>query len=373
MSAMPDRGPARDGLTEAAAWRVVTRGVLLVFSLLLGVWLAVQLRSVVVQVLLAIILSAGMAPLVDRCSAAEPVGPWRWRPPRALVVLALYLALIVLIIVIGLLAVPPLAAEIEDLAGGLPNYVADFQAWLGALPSRYPFLPVDLNQVLGAQLQAAATELVGLLGRALVVVRLALGVLGGALNAIFVLILALYITADSRRILDYLVAFLPEDRQEQAQRVAGHIGRRLGGWVRGQILLSAIIGAMTLVGLSLIGVRYAVLLALIAAVGEAIPMIGPIISAVPGVALAFFQSPLQGFLTLALYVLVQQLENNLVVPRVMSRAVSLHPLAVMLALLAGGELMGVTGAILSVPVTAALSVIVDEARRERLARRDSAR
>jgi predicted PurR-regulated permease PerM len=286
------------------------------------------------------------------------------------VVLALYLALIALISVIGLLVVPPLAAEIEDLAGGLPTYLADFQAWLRALPARYPFLPVDLNQVLGRQLQAAATELVGLLGQALVVVRLALGVLGGALNGIFVLILALYITADSRRILDYLVAFLPEDRREQAQRVAGHIGRRLGGWVRGQLLLSAIIGAMTLVGLSLIGVRYAVLLALIAAVGEAIPMIGPFISAVPGVAIAFFQSPLQGFLTLGLYILVQQLENNLVVPRVMSRAVSLHPLAVMLALLAGGELMGVTGAILSVPVTAALSVIVDEARRERLARRD---
>ena len=131
-----------EGLTEAAAWRVVTRGVLLVFSLLFGVWLAVQLRSVVVQVLLAIILSAGMAPLVDRCSASEPVGPWRWRPPRALVVLALYLALIALISVIGLLVVPPLAAEIEDLGGGLPTYLADFQAWLRVLPSRYPFLPV---------------------------------------------------------------------------------------------------------------------------------------------------------------------------------------------------------------------------------------
>src|SRR5205823_1740343 len=150
MRATPGPQPPREGLTEAAAWRVVTRGVLLVFSLLFGVWLAVQLRSVVVQVLLAIILSAGMAPLVERCSAAEPGGPWRWRPPRALVVLALYLALITLIIVIGLLVVPPLAAEIEDLAGRLPTYVADFQAWLRALPSRYPFLPVDLNEALGA-------------------------------------------------------------------------------------------------------------------------------------------------------------------------------------------------------------------------------
>ncbi len=120
---------------------------------------------------------------------------------------------------------------------------------------------------------------------------------------------------------------------------------------------------MTFVGLSLIGVNYAVLLALIAAVGEAIPLIGPIISAVPAVIVAFFEFPLQGFLTLGLYILIQQLENNLIVPKVMERAVALHPLAVMVALLAGAELLGVTGAILSVPVAAAFSVVVQEARR----------
>ena len=108
--------------------------------------------------------------------------------------------------------------------------------------------------------------------------------------------------------------------------------------------------------------RYAVLLALIAAVGEAIPLIGPIISAIPAVIVASFQSPLQGLLTLGLYILVQQLENNLIVPKVMERAVALHPLAVMLALLAGSELMGISGAILSVPVAAALSVLVREVR-----------
>jgi predicted PurR-regulated permease PerM len=162
------------------------------------------------------------------------------------------------------------------------------------------------------------------------------------------------------------VAFLPESRQVQACRVAEHIGQRLGGWVRGQLLLSAIIGTMTLVGLTIIGVPYAVLLSLVAAIGEAVPMIGPIVSAVPAIIIAFFVSPVQGFLTLGLYIVIQQLENNLVVPKVMGRAVSLHPVAVMLALLAGSELMGVTGAILAVPVTAALSVIVDEVRSQRI-------
>jgi predicted PurR-regulated permease PerM len=361
-----DPRPSRD--PEAMAWRVATRGVLLVFAILIGGWLLIQLRSVVVQVLLAVIISAGMTPLVDRFSGADDARPGRWRPPRALVVLALYLALILLVVVVGMLVLPPLIGEAEDLAARTPSYVANLQAWIQELPARYAFLPADLDQTIASQLQAAALQVIGLLSQALVVVEVALGVLGGALNGIFVLILALYITADSRRILGYVLAFAPGERQPQAARVARRIGQRLGGWVRGQLLLSGIIGLMTLVGLSALGVRYAVLLAIIAAVGEAIPMIGPIISAVPAVAIAFTHSPLQGFLTIGLYLLIQQLENNLVVPRVMSRAVSLHPLAVMVALLAGSELMGVTGAILSVPVTAALSVIVDEMRRERLGR-----
>ncbi|MGH2354378.1 MAG: AI-2E family transporter, partial [Chloroflexota bacterium] len=199
----------------------------------------------------------------------------------------------------------------------------------------------------------------------LVVVRVALGVVTGALNGIFILVLALYLTQDSERIQRYLIGFLPLDRQEQAAQITARIGERLGGWLRGQIMLSAIIGTMTLVGLSLIGVRYAVVLAMIAAIGEAVPLVGPIFSAVPAVIVAFFQSPLQGFLTLGLYILVQQLENNLVVPKVMERAVKLHPLAVMTALLTGSELLGVTGAILSVPVAAALSVVIQEVRVER--------
>jgi predicted PurR-regulated permease PerM len=355
------------GLTEAAAWRVASRLVLLVFALLLLAWLAVQLRDILVQLLLAVILAAGMTPLVNALTEGERIQRWRWRPPRALVVLLLYVLLLVLIALVGAVVLPPLVNEVEDLANRLPFYLQSIQGWIEELPLRYSFLPaIDLSQGLAAQLRLAASQLTGLFGQALVVIRLAIGLLSGALNGIFTLILALYLTADSKRILRYGLAFLPNDRQPQAARIARHIGQRLGGWVRGQLLLSAIIGTMTLIGLSVLGVRYAVLLAIIAAIGEVIPMIGPIVSAVPAVIIAFIYSPIQGLLTLALYVVIQQLENNLVVPKVMERAVSLHPLAVMLALLAGGQLLGIPGAVLSVPVAAALSVIVDEVRRERI-------
>ena len=375
----PPSGPPRpswSGLNEAAAWRIASRSVLFVFALLFLVWLAVQLQSVLVQVLLAVIVAAGMTPLVDR--AARPYRLFGGRfgtlaPPRAAVVLAVYLVLIAAIVHIGSVVIPPVVDDTEGLVRSIPSYVDDVEEWVLALPQRYPFLPTfgeaDLASGLVAQIQGfvsqLGSQLSGLLGQTLTLLRFLVGFLSGALNGIFVLVLALYITQDSERILRYLVAFMPQDRQDQVLQTAGRIGDRLGGWVRGQIALSAIIGTLTFIGLSLIGVRYAVLLALIAAVGEAIPLIGPIISAVPAVIVASFQSPLQGLLTLGLYILVQQLENNLIVPKVMERAVALHPLAVMLALLAGSELMGISGAILSVPVAAALSVLVREVRLER--------
>ncbi|MDQ3700784.1 MAG: AI-2E family transporter [Chloroflexota bacterium] len=356
------------GLTEIAAWRVVTRSILFTLGVLFAVWLLVRLQGVVIQVLLSVILAAGMMPLVDRLTRPMRLGIGRrnWTPPRALVVLVLYLLLFAVLFFLGAVLIPPVVSDVEDLVRRLPEYATQAQTLVATLPERYPFLPpLDLDGGLAGQLGAIASQATAVLEQALVLVRVVLGVLSGALNGIFILILALYITQDRERIGRYIVGFMPAARQEQVEGVARRIGERLGGWLRGQIILSVIIGAVTLAGLSAIGVRYAVLLALVAAIGEAVPMVGPIFSAIPAVIVAFFQSPLQGTLTLGLYVIIQQLENNLIVPKVMERAVALHPLAVLVALLAGAELLGVTGAILSVPVAAAFSVVLDEVRRER--------
>lgn len=364
-SASPARGT---GLTEIAAWRVVTRSILFTLGVLFAGWLLVRLQGVVIQVLLSVIIAAGMMPLVDRLTQPMKLGIGRrnWTPPRALVVLVLYLLLFAVLFFLGAVLIPPVVTDVEDLVRRLPEYATQAQTLVATLPERYPFLPpIDLDGGLAGQLGALASQATAVLEQALVLVRVVLGVLSGALNGIFILILALYITQDRERIRRYIVGFLPAGRQAQAEGVAQRIGDRLGGWLRGQIILSVIIGTVTLAGLSAIGVKYAVLLALVAAIGEAVPMVGPIFSAIPAVIVAFFQSPLQGALTLGLYAVIQQLENNLIVPKVMERAVALHPLAVLVALLAGAELLGVTGAILSVPVAAAFSVVLDEVRRER--------
>jgi predicted PurR-regulated permease PerM len=354
-------------MSESALWRVAMRSTLFAVGLILSLYVLYLLRGVMVQLLLAVIIAAGMTPLVERLAptSAARVGRWWERGlPRPVAVLFVYLALLGAIAGLGAAVIPPAAAQVRELAKDAPRYLEELQRWANGLSDRYPFLPSGMGEMLPAQLQSGAGQLRGVLDQALVALGLVLEALQGILNFVFILFLALYLTTDAERIRRYFISFLPADRRGQAETVTAHIGERLGGWVRGQIALSGIIGGITLVGLLVIGVPYAVLLALVAAIGEAVPMIGPIISAVPAVIVAFFDSPLKGLVTIGLYIIVQQVENVFVVPKVMERAVSLHPLAVMMALLIGGELYGVTGAILSVPVAAAISVVVNEVRQE---------
>ncbi|MCC7369703.1 MAG: AI-2E family transporter [Chloroflexi bacterium] len=354
-------------MTESAAWRVVSRAILFTIAVLIGLWLLGQLTSVVVRVLLAVILAAGMKPLVDRLTHRELRKQGWWTPPRGLVVLVVYLTTIILVSVAGGLILQVVIVEVQNLINGVPVYAPRLVNYVNDLLDYLPGgrqIVADFD--IGAQLSSLVTRVFSVFSQALIVFQYALSLVSGLLDVLMILLLALYITTDGPRIARYLRAFLPPDRHDQASRITERIFVRLGGWVSGQILLCVIIGFMSWVGLVIIGVPYAVVLALVAGVMEAVPNVGPFVAAVPAVLIAALYSPWQALLVAGLYLLIQQLENYVIVPRVMSKAVELHPLAVLLALMIGGELMGVLGAVLSVPVAAAISVIVDEIRTERL-------
>lgn len=367
---MPDSHPQ---VSEASLWRVAYRTVFLVAALAGATLLAIQLQGVIIQIFLATIVACGMSPIVDwmcrtpdRIRGGVVVG---WRPSRSVAVLLVYAVLVAGVISIAATVIPPAARDVRDLTRKLPETGRMVAAWATNLPNDLPAdMPVppglDVGRGLSQALDTVMSQVTSIVGQALVVVQYAVGFLSGALNGVFVLILALYFTSDAHRIIAFAMSFLAPARRPRTQRILGHIGERLGGWLRGQVLLSLIIGGICLVGLLALGVPYAVLLALVAAIGEAVPMVGPVFSAVPAVLVALSVSPTTALLTLGLYVIVQQLENYLIVPRVMERAVSIDPLAVMLALLIGSELMGITGAVLSVPVAAGIAVMLDEIRRD---------
>jgi predicted PurR-regulated permease PerM len=355
-------------VSEAAAWRVVSRAILFTIAVLVLLWLLGQISSVIVRLILAVILAAGMKPLVDRLTARELRRQGIWTPPRGLVVLVVYVSMIVLVSVAGGMILQVVIVEIQNLVNGVPVYAPRIVSRVDDLLELIPggrAMVADFD--IAGQLSGLVSRVFGVFSQALVVFQYVLGLFSGLLDVLMILLLALYLTTDGPSIGRYLRTFLPPDRHEQATRITSRIFQRLGGWVSGQILLCLIIGFISWIGLTLIGVPYAAVLALIAGIMEAVPNIGPIIAAVPAVLIAALYSPWQALLVAILYLAIQQLENYIIVPRVMSKAVELHPLAVLLALMVGGELMGVLGAVLAVPVTAAISVIVDEIRAERLA------
>jgi predicted PurR-regulated permease PerM len=354
-------------MTEAAAWRVVVRGILVVFALLAVVALLSELQTVLVQLALAVLVAAAANPIVEGMTTSKRALTWRWRPPRGLAALLVFAGALLALLLGMILIAATVAPDVASLAANSPQYVTTGEALVQDLLARNPELASRLSGALPS-VQDMLGGAVAVLGQASRILGLATGVVGGLLYLLFTFILALYLTIDGDRIRRYLVQFLPYDRQDQALVVTERIGERLGAWARGEAVLGVIIGVLTWVVALLLGLPYAGALALVAAVGELVPNLGPIIASIPLIVVGFLSSPTQGVLALIGAVLIQQLENNLIVPRVMSRAVELHPIAVMLAILAGGELLGIPGALLAVPAVASLSVIVEEVQRERLER-----
>ena len=360
-------------MNELSLNKSLSRFALIAIALLSIVVLLLLLRYVLVQLFVALIIAAGMSPLVSAVTDPERTRNWRWRPPRALAVLVIYTVACVGLLLIGALVLRGMAVEGQALVVRVPEAASEFQAWLEAQTQAYPFL-VELGlssqtfSLLGLE-QYAVTFLRQLAGAASALVSL----FGGAITVLFVMFMALYMTVDREAMLEYCIVFVPEQRQAQARRVVSHISARLSAWVIGQFVLCVSIGIGAWIGLSLIGVPGAAILGVIWAVAEFIPGIGPFISAVPSILLGFAVSPTVGLLATAFSIIWSQVANNVVLPRVMSTAVKLNPLIVLLSLLIGSELLGLIGALISIPAAAAIAVVIDEVRIERLESLQNAR
>jgi predicted PurR-regulated permease PerM len=339
-------------------WAVAWRIVLLATAVALAIWLALTLQGVLLQMLVAVVLATGLSPLVERLHARGV--------PRGLAVVSIYLLFLGGLGLLGFAVVPPVVDQTEAFIAEAPTFEDRGVEALKELQARFPFLP-PLDQQLAAQVRQLGGQLGALVGQAFGVARVVLGVFSGLLTAVVILLLTLYLVIDGQRIQTYFLSFFPSERHARVGGVMRAIGLRMGGWLVGQVALCLAIGIVTYVGLSLLGVKGALILAVIAAIGEVIPIVGPIVSMIPAVIVALTQSPGLALAVVVLYLVIQQLENNLLVPKIMEQAVSLHPLAVIVAILVGGELLGVVGALMAVPVAAAVAVVLDELRDDKLA------
>jgi predicted PurR-regulated permease PerM len=329
--------------------RVITRTVVVVIAGVTAAWALFQIRDVLLTLYISGLLAIGLSPIVRRIEKRRLL-QGRVRLPRWIAILSLYVGFLLAVGLLLALIIPPIANQMRELAQDLPGYAERVQKFL---VDRDLVSPKWQWSSLFANMQVPGVALTGFFGA----LTGALGIFG---KAVTILILPFYLLLESTSLRNGFLSLLHQDNRKRADRIMRAVTIKVGAWLGGQLLLAAIIGTTATVGFWLLGVPYFYVLGLIAAVGEMIPVIGPILAAVPAIGLAATVSPQTALFT-ALYCWAQQFfENNLLVPRIMERQVGVSPVTIMVALLVGSTLLGFLGAILAVPSAAIAQVLVEE-------------
>jgi predicted PurR-regulated permease PerM len=315
--------------------------------ILLALWFLYLVMDVIALVFIAVIITSAMDPLVDWLQ--------RKKIPRTAGVLGLFFALSLLIGLAISFLIPPMIVQFQDFSENFPNYFQAGEASFSHLRDFFASKNINLDlQQLSDNFSVSLTSFSGN------IFSTTADVFSGLISVVVVFSLAFYMTVEESGIRKFIVSVTPDRFKEYAADLATRVKEKIGKWMLGQLLLMVIIFVLDAIGLYLVGVPYALILAIFAGVMEIVPYVGPIISAVPGIILGFLISPTTGFLALLVYLIAQQVENHVIVPQVMKKAVGLNPVATIVALLVGLRLGGVLGAILAIPVATAISLAVND-------------
>lgn len=325
---------------------------LIVIGVLLALWLVVLLKPVVMLVLISAVLAAGLAPMVARLEKLRVRG----RPVRrTLAILITYILAAVVLLGAVVAVVVPLVQESIKFSRYLPGYLDATKDWLADIHRRYPSVP-DY-----AGLLDRARSQLGEIGKyALSSVGAAFGVFGGVVSVISVIVMTAYMLSSHEDIRRSLLSLVPPRHEQQAAETMGKMSATLGGWLRGQLILAAIIGVASGLATWALGVRYPFVVGVVGAIAELVPMLGPFAAAVPAVLLLLFAPIWKLVVAVVFFAVLAQVEGNYLSPWIMRKQVGLSPLVTIIALLAGVTLLGVVGALLAVPIAAALQVLFVE-------------
>ncbi len=323
---------------------VLAVGIVLLSTILL--LFLYTIRFVLIVLLLAIIFAQVIEPPAALLQSR--------RVPRHVAVISIYLVMLAAVVLAGVLIVPPMILQTRQLIDNVPELIERLQLLLTDSQTTVG-IPTDVVTAALGMLGQVVLESRQLLPQLLIV---PLQITWVIIAATSILVISFYWLLVSDELGHWLILAVPPRHRGVARAITSDMGAKVGNWVRGQVILSLSIGIMTYLGLVILQVDFPVILAMWAAITELVPMVGPVIGAVPAVIIALLTSPLQAVLVVLMYFIVQQLEANLLVPNVMHRQVGLHPLVVIVSLLIGGTLQGVVGAVLAVPVAAALQVVV---------------
>lgn len=303
--------------------------------------------NILILVLIALVLAVGLDPAVRRLVSAGM--------RRGVAVALIFLAFVVFVFLFGLLVVPPLVHQVTGLADDVPRYARELSTrddWIGSYFREHDVTITVQNFIstLPERISSSFGTILGVAGR-----------VGSALfNVVTVAILMVYFMLSLPSMRRTTTLAMSVARREHGARVIDQSIEKIGGYVYGNVVTSMICGVLALIALLVLGVPFAVPLAMWAGLADLIPAVGSYLGAVPAIVVAFFVSPSRGVLTLAYFVAYQQFENYVLVPKVMQNAVNLSPAAVIVSTLIGGSLFGFAGALLALPVAATVKVVIVE-------------
>ena len=330
--------------------RQIAKIVLVVVGVIAGLYLLWELRQIVGMLVMAVFVAVALGPAVDIYDRVMP----RW-----LAILGVYTTVTLGVVGIGLLIVPPVVDEVNQFVDDVPGYVDDLKENDRIREYNEEYEIVD-------KLEEEAEKLPNRLGDAVGALQsVTVGVFSALFQLVTVLVLALFLLLDGRRLMEWLYAQLAPDTEERVRKVTGDVYKAVGGYVAGNFVISLMAGTTTWIVLTLLDVEFAVPLAVLMAFLDLIPLVGATIAGLLiGIVCAFVDFPTV-MIWAVFFVLYQQLENNVLQPIVYKRTVSLHPLLVLVAVLIGGSQLGVLGALLAIPVAAAIQIVVKDWWRHR--------
>lgn len=337
------RSASEDRRTLRLATSIALRVSVVVLLVGLAAWWIYLVREVIVLGLLALVVAAAIH---------APVAALQRRGvPRIGAVLIVYLALIATVAVMLAVIVPPLLAEAGEFGRNLPALLGELSGQLNAFLGQFG-LSVGGNVV---------DLLLGQLGSLGGVLARIPGVVVGFLAALLLItFLSALMILDRERARDWVMRFVAPDDRPLVDDLLHKAATRLGAYVRGQLLIMLVTGFGSWLGLTLIGVPFALPLGIFAFLTEAIPLAGPVIAGVVMIAVAFIESPAQAAATLVLVIIIQQAEGLVLVPVIQGRLISISPVAALLAVLAGSAVADIPGAILAIPLVAIATIVIND-------------
>jgi len=327
---------------------ISTQTIFKVLMIIVAIGIVYILRDVFLILVVSLVLASALNPWVNSLQ--------RRKVPRILATVFIYLAFFGSFIIVLVLMIPPIAEQVSDIASNFPEYynriVSDFQN----------FQDFSLQQNILNTLQSTLSSLQSNISQTTAGIFSAVSsIFGGFFSFLGVMIITFYMLLEEHAVKKFIRSVTPVKYQPYVFQLMNRSQERLRMWLRGQMILGLIVGVLAYFGLLIFGVDYALVLGLWAGLTEFVPYLGPFLGAIPAIFIALTTgSMFKGLLVLIWYILIQQIENSVLVPKVMEKTVGLNPLVVIIVMLFGAKIAGIIGLLLAVPLTLIIKTFIED-------------